>query len=138
VEGPLTSLRIELTITDQRGGASPLKKTITVMAADGLLSRIRSASYFTGLSGGEVPLNVDMVPIVRGAKVRLSLTLQYDLPVMPSASGEAPKGPNLYRTNVSETLNTIVDDGKLQVVAQSADPITDRQVTIEVKATIVR
>ena len=32
----------------------------------------------------------------------------------------------------------ILENGKTMVVAQSADPVGDRQVTVEVKATILR
>lgn len=138
VEGPLTNVRVDLTITDQRSGAPAIKKTITVVAADGLLNRIRSSSQFSG-PAGEVPLNVDITPLVRqGGKIRLNLTLQYDLPVLPTSGADATKGPILFRTAISETLNTILDDGKAQVIAQSADPVSDRQVMIEVKATIMR
>jgi hypothetical protein len=130
----LVNVRIELTITDERGGSSPVKKTITVIAADANLSRIRS-NTLAGPPIGEVPLNVDVMPGVRqGGKIRLMITLQYDLPSPP---GEA-KGATLYKTAISETLNIIVDDGKPLVVAQSADPVSDRRVTIEVRATVLK
>jgi hypothetical protein len=139
-EGPLQNVRIEITITDQRLGAAAVKKTISVVAADGLLNRIRSSSSFAGQIG-EVPLNVDVTPLVRtGGKIRVSLTLQYDLP-SPQLTGAAERptgGVALIRTQISETLNTVLDDGKPLVIAQSADPISDRQVTIEVMATILK
>ena len=135
-EGLLQNIRVDITITDQRGGTAPIKKTISVVAADGLLNRVRFTSQFTP-PAGEVPLNVDVVPGVRAnGKIRLSLTLQYDLPAPPLA--DATKGPFLTRTAIQETLNTILEDGKPLVIAQSADPVSDRQVTIEVKATVLK
>jgi hypothetical protein len=32
----------------------------------------------------------------------------------------------------------ILDDGKPMIVAQSADPVSDRQVTVEVRAAILK
>ena len=140
-ESPLQNVRVDITITDQRGGAAPVKKTVSVVAADGLLSRIRSTSSFppsTALPVADVPLNVDVVPGVRAAgKIRMSLTLQYDLPAL-SMTTEGSPGTRLVRTQISETLNSVLDDGKAMVIAQSADPISDRQVTIEVKATVLK
>jgi len=113
-----------------------------VVAADGLLSRIRSSSSFPQLNPPapvvDVPLNVDVVPGVRaGGKIRMSLTLQYDLPAL-SMSTETSPGTRLVRTQISETLNSVLDDGKPMVIAQSADPVSDRQVMIEVKATVLK
>ncbi len=136
VEGTMQNVRIDVTITDQRGGAAPVKKTISVVAADGMLNRIRSSSNFGG-NLGDVPLNVDVVPVLRpGGKIRLQLTVQYDLPAPPSADGQ--KGPFPQRTAISENINTILEDGKSMVVAQSADPVSDRQVTLEVKGTVMK
>jgi hypothetical protein len=42
------------------------------------------------------------------------------------------------RTNLRESLSLILEDGKSLVVAQSAEPNTDRTVMLEVKATILK
>ena len=136
-EGPLQNVRVEITITDQRGGAAPIKKIVSITAADGLPNRVRTFSQFTGL--GDVPLNVDVTPLVRaGGKIRLNMTLEYALPAPPATAAEPAKGPPLTRTSIQETLNTVLDDGKSMVIAQSADPISDRQVTLEVTATVLK
>ena len=49
-----------------------------------------------------------------------------------------PGAGSLRTTGIHENLAMILDNGKPLVVAQSADPVGDRQVTIEVKATILR
>ncbi len=41
-------------------------------------------------------------------------------------------------TGIQENLSVNLDDGKPLVVAQSADPVSDRQVTVEVRATILK
>ena len=43
-----------------------------------------------------------------------------------------------FKTQIRENLALILENGKPLVAAQSADPAVDRQVTIEVKATILR
>ena len=49
----------------------------------------------------------------------------------PMTEEPAPAGPRLVRTGISENLSVNLDDGKPLVVAQSADPVSDRQVTVE-------
>jgi cytosine/uracil/thiamine/allantoin permease len=44
----------------------------------------------------------------------------------------------IRRTQLQENLPLILENGKSMIVAQSADPIGDRQVTVEVKATVLR
>jgi uncharacterized protein YlzI (FlbEa/FlbD family) len=39
---------------------------------------------------------------------------------------------------VNQSLTVLLENGKSLLVTQSADPVSDRKVTVEVKATIVR
>ena len=39
---------------------------------------------------------------------------------------------------IQENLSVNLEDGKALVVSQSADPVSDRQVTVEVRATILK
>ena len=39
---------------------------------------------------------------------------------------------------IRDAVTMILESGKPLIVAQSADPVSDRQVTVEVKATILR
>jgi hypothetical protein len=134
--GQALNVKIEVTITDQRGGAPTLKKTVNVVAADNMSGRIRSQALYGGL--GDVPLNVDAEPfILADGKIRLRLSLQYDLPGGASHATE-PSNPPLIKTQIQENLALILDNGKPLVAAQSADPVGDRQVTIEVKATVLK
>jgi hypothetical protein len=138
-EGQPVNVKVDVTVTDQRGGAAPLKKTITIVVADSMGGRIRSTAEST--SGFNMPLNVDAEPqILADGKIRLMLNLQYDLPNGGAAS-EAPTGVGvgvIRRTQLQENLPLVLENGKSMVVAQSADPIGDRQVTVEVKATVLR
>ena len=138
-EGQPLNVKVDLTITDQRGGNPVFKKTVTVVTADGLGGFIRSTARYRDL--GDVPLNVDAQPrLLPDGKIRVSVNLQYDLPAN-TETGEGRVtglvGP-LTKTSIHENLSLVLENGKSIVAAQSADPVGDRQVMIEVKATILR
>jgi hypothetical protein len=134
--GQPINVKVELTITDQRGGAAPVKKTVAVVTGDGLSGFIRSQSQVSGV--GAVPLNVDVEPLVLpDGKIRLRVNLQYDLPAPTDAMKENSPGTTL-KTEVHDSVSLILESGKAMIAAQSADPVTDRQVTVDVKATILR
>jgi hypothetical protein len=133
--GQPINIKIELTITDQRGGAAPVKKTVTVVTGDGLNGSLRSTANFSFI--GDVPLNVDAEPSIQAdGKIRLSFSLQYDLP--SQVPPESRTANQLQRTNIRESMNVILESGKSLTVAQAADPISDRQVTVEVMATVLK
>jgi len=135
--GQPVNVKVDVTITDQRGAGPALKKTVTVVTGDQLSGFIRTQAFFAGI--GEVPLNIDTEPqILNDGKIRLRVNLQYDLPTLPA--GAAPQGdhPAPTKTAIRENLALVLENGKPLVAAQSADPVSDRQVTVEVKATILR
>jgi hypothetical protein len=131
------NVKVEVTITDQRGTGAPVKKMITVVAGDGMNGRIRSSTDLAGLP--TLPLNVDVLPIIlTGGKIRVIVSLQYELPGPSDETQQPTTGRTLMKTTIQENLALILDDAKPIVAAQSADPISERQVTIELKATILK
>jgi hypothetical protein len=133
-EGQPINVKVDLILTDQRGGAPPIKRTVTVLAADGYTGSIRTMSQV--IQVGSVPLNVDASPtLLADGKVRLAINLQYDWPA-PADTGSA-RG-TVTSTSLHDQLMLIVENGNSMIVAQSADPVGDRQVTVEVKATILK
>ncbi|HEY2907500.1 MAG TPA: hypothetical protein VGJ29_16480 [Vicinamibacterales bacterium] len=139
-EGQPLNIKVEVTITDQRGGTPALKKTVTVVTGDSMNGYVRSSANYSNL--GNVPLNVDTEPqLLADGKIRLHVNLEYELPA-PAAIGPSEGVPATERllrmTQIRENLALILESGKPIVAAQSADPVGDRQVTIEVKATILR
>ena len=133
-EGQPVNVKVDLILTDQRGGAPAIKRTVTVLAADGYTGSIRTQSQVTQV--GPVPLNVDASPtLLADGKVRMAINLQYDWPA-PIEAGSA-RG-TVTSTSLHDQLMFILENGKSMIVAQSADPVGDRQVTVEVKATILR
>jgi hypothetical protein len=137
--GQPINVRIDLSINDQRAGSAPIKRTLSMVVADGMGGSIRSQSEVMAV--GPVPLNVDANPeLLADNKIRLTLTLQYDWPAPIEAGRDtntAPRG-TVIKTALRDSVALILENGKAMIAAQSADPIGDRQVTVEVKATILR
>ena len=135
-EGQPINVKVEVTITDARPGAAPVKKTVTIVAADGEAGYVRSESQYMNV--GATPLNIDAKPeILSGGKIRVGINVQYHLPPSREALAELKTGTPTG-TKIRESLYIVLDSGKPLVVTQSADPASDRQVTIEVVATTMK
>ena len=76
--GQTVNVRIELTITDQRGEATPITKTVSMIASDRSWSRIRTQGDVRTPTGFRpVILNVDARPwLVRENRARVELTIE--------------------------------------------------------------
>jgi hypothetical protein len=140
-EGQPVNLKIDFTITDQRGGAPAIKRTLTMIVADERTGSIRSQSSVYQV--GDVPLNIDASPsLLTDGKIRLGFNLQYDWPAPLEGAATSPptslaRGA-VIKTALHDSVTLILESGKPVIAAQSADPIGDRQVTVEVKATVNR
>jgi hypothetical protein len=135
-EGQQINIKVEFTITDQRGSVAPTKRTLSLIVADDFTGSIRTQSSLSRTN--DVPLNVDASPmLLSDGKIRLGFNLQYDWPAPIEPGKDIPIG-SVTRTTLHDSLSLILESGKPMVAAQSADPIGDRQVTGEVKATILR
>jgi hypothetical protein len=131
------NVKVDVSISDQRGGAAPIKRTVSVVVADGYSGMIRSQSDVMNV--GTVPLNIDVEPLLLAdGKVRVKFNLQYDWPAPIEASSTPPPRGTVVKTTLHDTVVLILENAKPMIAALSADPIGDRQVTVEVKATILR
>jgi hypothetical protein len=137
------NVRIELTITDQAGTDAPVKKTLSVIAADRHNGSVRSKVTVAvpGPEGPaikvsrhvELPLNVDVKPeVMENGLIRLWLILNYETTNASRETGTA------VHSNVTGNQTVMLENGKPLIVSQSADAATDRKVTLELKATILR
>jgi hypothetical protein len=136
--GQLINIRVEVTITDQRGADKPVVKNASMTVADGERGSVRTTAQVPSFSKSpafaEVPLNLDAGPrVLEGGKIRLELGLAYDL-----IDTNVPDEARRPVTEIRETLAVILENGKPLVVTQSADPVSERKVTLEVKATVLR
>jgi hypothetical protein len=132
--GQLVNVRIDVTITDERGGQAPITKLVSLTVADRRDGFIRSSPQIQlpNFNAGQLPLNVDASPAIEGNRIRLGLGLEY------FAVEPATEAKQYNRTEIRDRLQLVLDDGKPMRVAQSADPMSDRRVSVEVTATILR
>jgi hypothetical protein len=131
---PTANIRIELTITDQRGTAAPISKIIAMTMVDGGFGRIRTGGDVRSPLGFRpVTLNVDAQPrIYKDGKIRVDMTIEYR-PIAGESDTEQSSTPT-----INESIGVLLEDGKPLLISQSADPATDRKVKVEVKATILK
>jgi hypothetical protein len=138
VQRKMIAVKIEFTISDQVGSKPPTRKMMTMTIGSGEFSRIRTnAAYYQKVGNSterrSAPLAIDVRPNVEGNKIWVDFMLEYSLLDDPPAEG-IPGG----NTSVSESLAAVLDSGVPLVVAQSSDALSDRKITIEVKATIMK
>ena len=138
----LANVRVDVKITDERAGQPVITKTLSLTVADRNSGSIRASAEEPPGAKGEnsalpavfrsIPLNVDAGPIIEGNHIRLQLGLEYN---SVDTATEAKQYPKL---ELKQRLGLVLEDGKALRVAQSADPLSDRRVNLEVTATILR
>lgn len=140
--GQAINVKVDVTITEQRGAAAPTKKTVTIVVADGMFGSIRSQSDVFQVAN-QMPLNIDASPSILlgtdSGKVRLTVNVQYDLPSpFETQAGSNPPRGTVLKTQLHDSLVLVLESGKSVVAAQSVDPVGDRRVTVEVTATVLK
>lgn len=126
----LTNVQVELTLTDQNATGTPTKKTVSMVVSSGNWGKIRSSA--DPRAAQVVGLNVDARPFVStDGLVQLELTLYYYPPRVPGQELDRP-------TELNQSLTVVLQSGKPMLISQSADPGTDRKVTVEAKATVLK
>lgn len=147
------NIKIEVAITDQAGSNPAAKKVVTMIASDRNNVNVRSSASVpvrTSLPGSApgsplpqsytyktVQINVDARPSIvqkEGNKIALNFGLEYLPTTRLSAQEEGEPG----LTSWNERLSVILESGKPMVVSQAADPTSDRKITVEVTATILK
>jgi hypothetical protein len=154
---PTRNVKVDVTIADQAGSGTPMKKVVSLVVADGRSGGVRSNSNVPLTNGPnrDLPLNVDVTAFVT-ADNRILLELRFNYSsvntITPLGAGERPapttdeervrdrdiKAPRPAFANITENLMVLLTPGTPTVVARSADAAADRTVTVEVKADIVK
>ena len=130
---PGPNVRVEFTITDQQTGAPTTSKNVVLTTSNRQWGRIRS--QITSRLYGSAPLNVDARPtITQDGRISVELTIEY---AQGRNSESEANSDKIYQVAINESLTALLENGKPLQVTQSADPVSDRKVTVEVKATIV-
>ena len=116
-QGQPVNIKFDLTLTDQTGGAEAAKKTVSLLVLDRQTGYVRSTA--TSERTGPMRINVDARPqILPTGNVRVTLSLEYQA--------------------ITQQLTVVVESGKPLVLTQTADPLSDRKVTVEMRATILK
>lgn len=141
------NVKVEVAITDQSGNNTPAKKTVSMIIGDRQRNSIRSgASVAVKVPGPvtanaafnyrNVTINVDAHPSIvqkEPNKLLLELVIQYQ---PKSGGGQEDLEPGMASLN--ESMSLILESGKPTMVSQAADPTSDRKITVEVTATILK
>jgi len=134
----LTNVQIELTLTDQTGAGASDKKIVSMIASSGNWGKVRTAGtvYPPAEPPYPVQLNVDARPLVSiEGPIQLEITLEYS-PIR--GEGDPKVGPRQRPSGINQSQTVVMQSGKSLVISQAADPISDRKVVVEVKATVLK
>lgn len=134
----LTNVQIELTLTDQLGVNAAEKKTVSMIASSGSWGKVRSTGTIRPEGDAPYPvvLNVDARPFVStDGPIQLELTFEY---VPLKSTGDVKEGARQRPSGINQSQTVILQSGRPLIVSQAADPISDRKVVVEVKATILK
>ena len=141
--GQPINVKIDLTNSEDGAPGTPLKKTLTAVVGDGYNGYVREQAVAQNQPGpgpfdrSVSPLNLDAMPtILQNGKIRLVCSIQYSSIQRPQS--ERPQTERQINTDIRQNLTLILDNGKSLVISQATDPITDRRVTVEVTATILK
>jgi hypothetical protein len=143
------NIKIEVTITDQTGANPGSKKTVSMIVGDRQRNSIRSSASVAvpmrkppgGVEAGlfnyrNVTINVDARPAIV-MKEPNKISMEFGLEYLPKSAGGAEElEPGMSTLN--ERLGLVLESGKPVVVSQAADPTSDRRITVEVTATILK
>ncbi len=133
-EGQPVNIKIELTITDQAGPGEAAKRTVSMIVADRKVGSIRSQGQVLVNNRFVVTLNVDATPVIlKDGAIRLDLGMEY----APKPSNEnATSGEG--RATLNERMSLIVSPGKPMIISQASDPTSDRKISVELTATVLK
>jgi hypothetical protein len=123
--GQPVNVKLDLTITDQLGPGEPTKKTVSLIVADRTVGSIRSTA-----NSVRATLSVDANPqILANGNVKVQLGVEYN----PQKGDGPPSGSAL-----NQRIAIVLVPGKPVVLSQAADPLSDRKITVEVRAEILK
>jgi len=140
-----TNIRIDVSITDQTGNSPAARKVVTMIASDRQSANVRSSASVPVKTGPEpigivnyrnVTINVDVRPAIvmkDPNKISVSFGLEY-MPKTLNTKEEMEPG----MTSWSERLTLTLESGKPMIISQAADPTSDRKITVEITATILK
>jgi hypothetical protein len=130
------NIKLDFTITDQSGAGPAGKRSVSMLVRDRSAGSVRSGGnvQLEGKGRFSATLNVDAEPtILEPDKIRLRVSLEY-LPKPDQENAVSGEG----RGNLRQSLNVIVEPGKPITISQASDPTSDRKITVDLTATILK
>ena len=123
--GQPVNVKLDIPITDQAGSTEPSKKTVSMIVADRAVGSIRSIA-----NSVRAILNIDATPqILPNGSIKVSLGLEYN-----PHKGDGPSTGSA----LNQRAAIVLVPGKPLVLSQAADPLSDRKITVEVRAEILK
>jgi hypothetical protein len=129
------NVKVEVTFSEQRSDGPATPKTVTITTNDGQWGRVRSS--VNTATYGVSPLHVDARPeVLADGRVLLSVNIEYGEKRVPT--GKEVQPGQVIEVSLNESVTLLLESGKGLAVTQSADPMSDRKVSVEVKATVLK
>jgi hypothetical protein len=129
------NVKVEVTFSEQRSDGPGTPKTVTITTNDGQWGRVRSS--VNTASYGASPLHVDARPeVLADGRVLLSVNIEYGEKRVPT--GKEVQPGQVIEVSLNESVTLLLESGKGLAVTQSADPMSDRKVSVDVKATVLK
>ena len=123
------NIRFEIKISEEGGDQKPTTKTVSMIGSLTEVSSVRASGGYAGTH----PLNVDVFPtVLQGGRIRTRVSIEYK-PIL-----SVPQNKAAEEFIIRQQVHVWLDAGKPLVVSQSVDPASDRRVTFEVTATIMK
>jgi hypothetical protein len=121
--GQLVNIQIDILLTTEGGTQPPTRKTVTLTLADKQEGSVRSTDRAAAPQGGS--LNVDARPVVQANGLVLTrIGLEF------SGTDEVPF--------VQVRAQPLLESGRALRISRAVSPRTDRAVTVEVTATVLK
>jgi len=120
--GQLVNIQIDITLLSEGGTQEPARKTVTLTLADKQEGSVRSMDRGPGAPGS---LNVDARPVVQAnGRVLTRIGLEF------SGGDDVPF--------VQVRAQPLLESGRPLRISRAVSPKTDRSVTVEVTATVLK
>jgi hypothetical protein len=121
--GQLVNIQIDILLTTDGGNQPPVRKTVTLTLADKQEGSVRSMDRAAGPQSGS--LNVDARPVMQAnGQVLTRIGLEF------SGTEDVPF--------VQVRAQPLLESGRALRISRAVSPRTDRSVTVEVTATVLK
>jgi hypothetical protein len=138
--GQGVNVKVDIAITDQAAAGESSTKTISFLAADRSAGSIRSTA-----NTENARVNVDATPqILPNGNIRIQLGLEYN-PRQARAAAQASKSPSgemvmippmAGGSSLNQRVTVVLEPGKPLILSQAADPLSDRKISVEIRASV--